>query len=95
MTVTFQVSLPLRLQRSQVLPRLGQAYDDFLFSRISPFETAWHQAGFLKLSTNVGPVLFGFVCLLINFNPPRMDTFVKYNQNDLPEKNEMKRKYEL
>lgn len=42
MTVTFQVSLPLRLQRSQVLPRLGQAYDDFLFSRISPFDLKRH-----------------------------------------------------
>ena len=56
---------------------------------------ALRQAGFLKLSTDVGPVLFGFVCLLINFNPPRMDTFVKYNKNGLLEKNEMKRKYKL
>ena len=66
----------------------GASYDGFLFSRISPFDLKWHgnEAGFLKLSTNIGPVWFGFVSLLINFNPSRMDTFGKYNKNDLLEK---------
>ena len=66
----------------------GASYDGFLFSRISPCDLKWHgnEAGFLKLSTNVGPVWFGFVSLLINFNPSWMDTFGKYNKNDLLEK---------
>lgn len=57
-----------------------------LFGDSSRLEMARHPAGILELSEDVGPVLFVLVCLLINFNPSRADTFVKYNKYELLEK---------